>query len=329
MISLLSISQAEHHPSLLTLFGRCNFDKIFQFGDSISDTGNFLVENPLDRSGRLPYGVSNSNTPTGRYCDGLLMIDYVASAAGLPLLNPYEDTNADFTYGINFAVVGATALSVETLARKNIFGARTNSTLDVQLSWMSRYLSSYCKSEADCREKLKNSLFFMGEIGGNDFNYAFFGGMTIEEAKNLVPEVVQTIMNATREIIKLGARNIVIPGNFPIGYELPTTTFRANSSFDLNHCLRDYNQFSVYYNLQLRVAIVKLQLENPSVAIVYGDLYFAFQRLFSPTIHPGFDPDSLLKACCGTGGDYNFGFTMFCGNAGVPVSKNQPKRLTE
>ena len=38
----------------------------------------------------------------------------------------------------------------------------------------------------------------MGEIGGNEFNYAFFGGMSIEEAKNLVPEVVQTIMNATR-----------------------------------------------------------------------------------------------------------------------------------
>ena len=81
----------------------------------------------------------------------------------------------------------------------------------------------------------------------------------------------------------------MIPGNFPIGC-LPSylTTFRANSSFDLNHCLRDYNQFSVYYNLQLKVAIVKLQLENPSVAIVYGDLYFAFQRLFSPAIYPGF-----------------------------------------
>lgn len=50
----------------------------------------------------------------------------------------------------------------------------------------------------DCREKLKSSLFFMGEIGGNDINYAFFGGKTISEVKNLVPEVVQAIMNGTR-----------------------------------------------------------------------------------------------------------------------------------
>lgn len=38
----------------------------------------------------------------------------------------------------------------------------------------------------------------MGEVGGNDYNYAFFGGKSIEEVKNLVPEVVQAIMDATR-----------------------------------------------------------------------------------------------------------------------------------
>ena len=50
----------------------------------------------------------------------------------------------------------------------------------------------------DCRDKLKNSLFMMGEGGGNDYNYALFGGKSIEEIKNLVPEVVQVIMEATR-----------------------------------------------------------------------------------------------------------------------------------
>lgn len=129
--------------------------------------------------------------------------------------------------------------------------------------------------------------------------------------------------------------------------------FQANSSFDQNHCLRDYNQFSVYYNLQLRAAIVKLQLENPSVTVVYVNLYLAFERFFSrarysgllriinifvsvlslificvvllPCIHLcviGFDPNSLLKACCGSGGNYNFGFATFCGIPEVPVCSN-------
>ncbi|KAL8135823.1 acetylajmalan esterase-like [Apium graveolens] len=320
IMRLLSMSHGALHLLQSTLFENCKFDKIFQLGDSYSDTGNLLIENPLDISGRLPYGITY-NKSTGRHSDGLLMIDYIASAANLPLLNPYENRSANFTNGINFAVMGATTIPVQTLAMKNIFGASTNNSLDVQVRWMSRSLSNYYNSQADCRDKLKNSLFFMGGIGANDFLFAFSGGKTIQEVKNfLVPEIVQTIMNATREIIKLGARKIVIPGNIPLGC-LPAylTDFPANSSFDQNHCLKEYNEFSVYYNLQLRIGIVKLQLENPSVTIVYGNLYLAFERLFS---RAGFDPNSLLKACCGSGGKYNFGLGTFCGSPGVAACTN-------
>lgn len=51
---------------------------------------------------------------------------------------------------------------------------------------------------ADCTKKLKHALFFMGEIGGNDYNYALFEGKTVAEVKNMVPGVVQTIIDATR-----------------------------------------------------------------------------------------------------------------------------------
>ena len=51
----------------------------------------------------------------------------------------------------------------------------------------------YC---VDCNEKLRSALFFVGEIGGNDYNYALFQGKTIEEAKDMVPDVVQTIKSA-------------------------------------------------------------------------------------------------------------------------------------
>lgn len=51
---------------------------------------------------------------------------------------------------------------------------------------------------ADCTKKLKNALFFMGEIGGNDYNYAIFEGKTVPEVKNMVPRVVKTIMDATK-----------------------------------------------------------------------------------------------------------------------------------
>ena len=47
-------------------------------------------------------------------------------------------------------------------------------------------------------EKLKNSLFMVGEIGGNDYNYAPFQGKIMEEVESMVPDVVRAIKEAVR-----------------------------------------------------------------------------------------------------------------------------------
>ena len=54
----------------------CMFDAIYQLGDSISDTGNFIHEDPASPFARLPYGETFFNNATGRCSNGLLMIDY-------------------------------------------------------------------------------------------------------------------------------------------------------------------------------------------------------------------------------------------------------------
>ncbi len=36
----------------------------------------------------------------------------------------------------------------------------------------------------------------MGEIGGNDYNFALFQGKTVEEVRDMVPEVLQAIKDA-------------------------------------------------------------------------------------------------------------------------------------
>lgn len=51
----------------------------------------------------------------------------------------------------------------------------------------------------DCKEKLKSSLFIMGEIGANDYNMAFhFASKTIEEVNRmgLVFDNVKSIKKA-------------------------------------------------------------------------------------------------------------------------------------
>jgi hypothetical protein len=52
---------------------------IYNFGDSISDTGNLLREGDtglLNYTTKPPYGITIGN-PTGRCSDGCLMIDFL------------------------------------------------------------------------------------------------------------------------------------------------------------------------------------------------------------------------------------------------------------
>lgn len=59
---------------------KCRFDRIYQFGDSLSDTGNCLRESFCGANSacrKLPYGMNVFKKATGRCSDGMLMIDFI------------------------------------------------------------------------------------------------------------------------------------------------------------------------------------------------------------------------------------------------------------
>ncbi|KAL9227790.1 hypothetical protein vseg_003441 [Gypsophila vaccaria] len=310
------------------------FEAMYQFGDSLSDTGNLVRE----RNGgdvnfaRLPYGQTFFGRATGRCSDGLLMVDFFAMFFQLPLLNPYLARGSDFTYGANFAVAGATALDYPmTMTTFNVSSTATYSSLSTQVHWFKSHLASICRNPIDCRRKVQKSLVIMGEIGGNDYNFAFFHGRTMQDVYALVPLVVQAIKNAILEMIKLGARNIVVPGNFPIGctpiYLVQFGTYDT-SKYDELHCLKEYNEFSKYHNQRLNEAIQQVQLQYPSVAIAYADYYAAMTWLLRHAPSLGFEKDNPEKACCAEGNNpYNYDMGRACGSPGVPVCPDPTKRV--
>jgi len=55
------------------------FDAIFNFGDSLSDTGNFLATGAslFPAIGQPPYGETFFRHATGRCSDGRLAIDFI------------------------------------------------------------------------------------------------------------------------------------------------------------------------------------------------------------------------------------------------------------
>lgn len=231
----------------------CSVSAIYSFGDSIADTGNLLREGPAVGAfasiGTYPYG-QTLRRPTGRCSDGLLIIDYFAMALNLSLVSPYLEKGARFESGVNFAVAGATALDRSYLLQSGVVMPPASVPLSSQLDWFRSHLNSTCSSHQDCAKKLSGALFLVGEIGGNDYNYAFFQGRSIESMKTYVPQVVRSIMDVAKEVIELGATKIVIPGNFPIGCSpsyLSLFSTAISGDYDDRGCLKSYNSFAMYH----------------------------------------------------------------------------------
>ncbi|KAI9096335.1 hypothetical protein K1719_026054 [Acacia pycnantha] len=95
------------------------FTSIFTFGDSLTDTGNLYFSSqppPPNPCFHHPYGKTYYHQPTGRCSDGRLIIDFIAESIGIPLVKPYlsikneKEKNLNKEEGVNFAVIGATAL---------------------------------------------------------------------------------------------------------------------------------------------------------------------------------------------------------------------------
>jgi hypothetical protein len=87
LLLLLSSSSpkpvAGTRPSLGAVGRR--YDSIFSFGDSYTDTGNnpvaFAWYDVTDPVMRPPYGSTFFGRPTGRCCDGRLVIDFIGACS--------------------------------------------------------------------------------------------------------------------------------------------------------------------------------------------------------------------------------------------------------
>ncbi|KFK44741.1 hypothetical protein AALP_AA1G296900 [Arabis alpina] len=309
-----------------------NFEWIISFGDSLADTGNLIglsTPNDLPESAFPPYGETFFHYPSGRFSDGRLVIDFIAEFLGLPHVPPfYGSQSGNFEKGVNFAVGGATALECSILEKRGIHCTHGNISLGVQLQSFKEMLPKLCASPSDCRDMIGNALILMGEIGGNDYNYPFFGLQTIEEIKELVPLVVSTISSAITELVEMGGRTFLVPGDFPLGCSVAYLTLYQTSNrveYDpLTGCLTWLNEFSEYHNEHLQAELDKLRNLYPHVTIIYGDYYNALLRIFEDPAKFGL-MNRPLPACCGLGGPYNFNFSIKCGTRGSEYCSDPSK----
>nr|KYP33687.1 GDSL esterase/lipase At5g45910 family [Cajanus cajan] len=309
------------------------YEAISNFGDSISDTGNAAACYP-SMDDNSPYDSTYFKHPPGRVSNGRLIIDFIAEAYGLPMLPTYLNLSKgqDIRQGVNFAFAGATALDMDYFIQKRLIPPSTNISLSVQLDWFKKLKPSLCKNKQECDNYFKNSLFLVGEIGGNDINALISSNKNITELREIVLIIIEAIMNVTTELIEEGAVEIVVSGNFPIGCNTVVLTVVNSGNkddYDQFGCLVAYNVFIKYYNWRLNQALETLRQNNNHVKIIYFDYYGDAKRLFEAPQQYGFSFGKIdtFKACCGKGEPYNVDVHIFCGSLASTVCSDPSKHI--
>nr|GMD08372.1 sinapine esterase-like [Ipomoea batatas] len=299
------------------------YTSIFAFGDSLSDTGNYisLTSNGLLQYDGIPscsvppYGETFFHHPTGRCSDGRVIIDFIAEQFGLPLVPPYSGgRNANRGGGVNFAVVGAPALT-EAVLQSNGSYSRDNISMMSQINMFKSLLQSICKTSS-CDEIFDKSLIVFGPFGGDDYASGILN-KRVEDAHRLQPLVINAVASAIEELIKLGVVNLMVPGMLPdgcIGVSLTVYYGSNEEDYDpITGCLTWLNEFAQKHNELLRKELTRIQELYPNVSITYADYYNAGLELFLSPKKYGFNDESRLIACCGSGGPYNVDDDAKCG----------------
>ncbi|KAI5010389.1 hypothetical protein ZWY2020_012526 [Hordeum vulgare] len=80
-----------------------------------------------------------------------------------------------------------------------------------------RFLAGSGRLQEECKEFYANSLFVVGEFGGNDYNAPLFPGKGLTEAYKFMPDVIQGNSDGVEELIAEGAVDLIVPGVMPTG----------------------------------------------------------------------------------------------------------------
>ncbi|URE39790.1 GDSL esterase lipase [Musa troglodytarum] len=257
------------------------YNALFNFGDSLSDTGNVVLAG-------LPYGMTFFGRPTGRCSDGRLVIDFIAEGIGLPHLPPNTAKDADFHQGANFAFIAATTLPFDFFHQRGLSkGLWVNASIHEQVDRFEKLLPSICGTPQECRDFLGKSLLVVGEFGGNDYSTGLFASRNVSEVRTFVPPVSQAIAEGLERLIGLGAVDIIVPALLPVGcFPLYLTLYNTSDPEDYGPgtgCMRRHNALSWYHNTLLRRQLDRLRPKYPAVSIRFADFY---AQVFDFAINP-------------------------------------------
>ncbi|KAM3406505.1 hypothetical protein ACQJBY_000545 [Aegilops geniculata] len=294
---------------------------VFNFGDSNSDTGGMAAA----KGWRIapPEGRAFFHHPTGRFCDGRLVIDFLCESLNISYLSPYlKAIGSNYSNGVNFAISGST-----TLPRDALFVLHGQVQEFFFFKARSMELINQGQEAPIDAEAFQNALYII-DIGQNDIN-ALLSNLPYDQVVAKLPPILAEIKYAVQLLYGNGSRNFWIHGTGALGC-LPqklSIPRKNDSDLDQNGCLSTYNRAAVAFNAALGSLCDQLNVELKNATVVYTDLFAIKYDLVANHTKYGFD--SPLMTCCGYGGPpYNYDLSRSCQSSNSTVCADGSKFIS-
>ncbi|KAL8224543.1 hypothetical protein R6Q57_020018 [Mikania cordata] len=307
------------------------FSFVCAFGDSYTDTGNAQFLGSLNISFSGSYGSTTFGNSSNRLSDGRLVIDFITDSLGLPVLPPYQQVLANFTSGVNFAIAGATTVANDLFSKlaRAFLWKGTPLGIMTELDWYKKYqIEHLCKGldQQACAEKMKTVLFWVGEIGINDFFRAVGSKIPLQSiAKSSVTYTSELI----RTLIRKGAKYIVVQGLPPLGCLPLDISLTPISLRDRSGCSLIVNTAVILHNQILQAKLEMYRKLFPDVTIIYADSWKAYYAIVNNS--QKYKIQEVQKSCCGTSikqDDMNFNIQTLCGSSGTSICKDPSQYIS-
>nr|ACG31357.1 anther-specific proline-rich protein APG precursor [Zea mays] len=268
------------------------------FGDSIVDPGNNNDIHTIIKADFPPYGTYFQNhRATGRFCNGRIPTDFIASRLGIKeLLPPYLTSEPldkhDLVTGVSFAS-GGTGFDPLTPQLASVI------SLPDQLTMFHDYLGKVRDAAGDARvsDILSRGVFAIC-AGSDDVANTYFTlrARSSYDHASYARLLVQHATAFVEDLIRAGARRVAFIGIPPIGCVPSQRTMSGGLD---RGCSQGHNEIAVAYNAGMVQQLAALRAKYPDTLLVFMDIYgFLYDMMMHPRSY-GFTQST--RGCCGTG----------------------------
>ncbi|KAM7509379.1 hypothetical protein LguiA_019832 [Lonicera macranthoides] len=274
----------------------------FIFGDSLVDNGNNNDILTLSRANYRPYGIDFPQGTTGRFTNGMTLVDAIAQLLGFPYyIPPYARTRGRFLLGgANFAS-GAAGIRDET--GNNLGGHMSMNQQVANFGRAVAEISRMFRGDSNAMNGYLSKCIFYSGMGSNDYlnNYfmpTFYSTGSQFTTIAFANSLLQDYGRQLTALYNLGARKVIVSSVGRIGC-IPYQLARYNGSGS-SQCNEDINNAIALFNSGLKKLVDRFNNgQLPSSKFVFLDSFQTGQDLAINSPSYGFEV--VDGGCCGVG----------------------------